>query len=147
LLSPQEAAEAGREAARAYNNAVLAEIDRVGAASRATVDPTNLRRGMDARGVYTDAAAELADSLKDVTTNSRSATVGLGRMNYTLGALAARAAGTNAVTGQLATVVGSFAVGTAMTAGVLAGLAAIGFAYQRITKSAKESKKAVEEAT
>lgn len=135
FLTPEEAAVAGREAAQAYNNAIVDVLDKG--------ERAGAFRGRAGR----EAFAEVAGSLKHVDTNARSATVGLGRMNYTLGSLAARAAGTNAVTGQLATVVGSFAVGTAMTAGVLAGLAAIGFAYQRITKSAKESKKAVEEAT
>lgn len=48
--------------------------------------------------------------------------------------------------GQLASVMGSMALGSALTVGIMAGLAAIGYAFGKLTEKARELKKATEEA-
>lgn len=128
FLTPAEAAQAGRESAMAYNQGVLQVIDQ-GQRNRGLI-------GAGGRDVY----AELAGSLKDVGTAGSAARVSTSRLNETFASLARQAVGTHPAVGQLANVVGTFALGGAATAGVLAGIAAIGVAWQRMGASAKEAR-------
>lgn len=59
--------------------------------------------------------------------------------------LAANAANAAPGVGQLTSVLGSMALGSTMMIGVLGGLAAVGFAWDAMTKKARESKKVVDE--
>jgi hypothetical protein len=129
FLNPQDAAQAGRESAEAYNRAVLQTIDQ---------NATALS-GSAGREAFT----EVAGSLKNVEESGKRAGLGLGRLNETFASLASQAAGTHPVVGRLAGTVGSFAVGSAFMVPVLAGIAALGFAWQEFTR---ESRKAREEA-
>jgi len=134
FISPKEAAQAGREAAQAYNTAIVAELDK-GAR-------TGAFRGRAGREAFT----EVAGSLKNVSEAGRSANLGLHRLNNSMIVVTRQALGAHPVIGQVADAVGTFAIGTARMIPILAGLAAIAFAYNRITKNARETKKAAEDA-
>src|SRR5690606_23481761 len=134
FLTPKEAAVAGREAARAYNNAVIAEIDR------------RTRAGAFQGRAGREAFTEIAGSLKNVNEAGRSASLGLHRLNNSMIVVARQAAGAHPVVGQLADVIGTFAIGTARMIPILAGITAIAFAYKKITQEARETKKAAEDA-
>lgn len=77
---------------------------------------------------------------------TRRTTGGIGRLNNALIVMTRRAVGANAVTGQLTDVIGTFALGLGKMTAILAGLAAIALAWQRITREAREAKKEQEEA-
>jgi len=128
FLTPAEAAQAGRESALAYNQAVIGVIDR-SQGSRALT-------GAGGRETYT----ELAGSLKSLDQAGRSSSLGMHRLNNSLVVMARQATNTHPVVGQLADVVGTFAIGTAAMVPILAGIAAIGLAWQRLTRDAREAK-------
>ena len=132
LITPTEAARRGRDAAVAYNQAVLSRISTVGGAG-----------GFEGggRGRFTD----LAGSLKNVDVAGRSAAGGVGRLNLTLASLLSQATQTHPAVGQLTQVVGSFAIGSGLMLGVLGGLAALGLAYRNLTQDARDSKDAHDE--
>lgn len=69
-----------------------------------------------------------------------------GRLGNQFANLAGRIAHTSPIVGNLASVLGDFAVGGVVTAGVLAGLAAIAVAYDRLTESARKTKEETEKA-
>ena len=129
FISAEEARKAGREAAVAYNEGIIQAIDRSGGAV----------------GMGRERFVELAGSMKNVTQESWRAGVGMGALRQTTASLAAQAAGAHPVVGRLASVVGGLALGSAMTIGVLGGLAAIGLAYRKITEDAREMRRAVDE--
>ena len=132
LITPTEAARRGRDAAVAYNQAVLSRISTVGGAG-----------GFEGggRGRFTD----LAGSLKNVDVAGRSAAGGVGRLNLTLASLLSQATQTHPAVGQLTQVVGSLAIGSGLMLGVLGGLAALGLAYRNLTQDARDSKDAHDE--
>lgn len=78
-------------------------------------------------------------------TSGRSA-VGLGRLSGSLTSVLRQAIGVHPVFGQLANVLGSFALGATMMVGVLAGLAAMAVAWRLATRDAREHREALEEA-
>lgn len=123
LITPQEAARQGQEAAQAYNQAIAGVIQR-----RAAFQ--NDRQAFTA----------LAGSLKDVEEAGRRGSLGMHRLNNSLIVMARQATNTHPVVGQLADVVGTFAIGTAKMVPILAGIAAIGFAWQRLTRDAREAR-------
>ncbi len=134
ILTPEEAEQAGRQAGLAFNEGIQSTLDQA--------------RGRGAFGGEQGTAAytKIAGSLKDVDAAAKGATLNVGRLNPTIASLAARAAGAHPVTGQLANVLGSFAIGSALTVGVLAGLAAVGFAWNKWTHDAREAAKAAKDA-
>lgn len=131
-LSPREAGQQGRVAAQEYNAAVLRTLTE-GRASGAF-------RGAAGQEAFT----QVAGSLKNVEEGARRAHGGVGRLNNALITMARRATGTNVVVSQLVDVIGTFAIGTARMVPILAGLAAIGFAWQRATRDAREAREELE---
>lgn len=134
FITPQEAGEAGRQAAREFNQAIVGELDR----SARTVSPTS-RAGED---VF----IELGGRIKNVDQAAQQAsTAGLSRLNRSLASVARQAAGAHPAIGQVGYVLSSFAVGTAATTGILAGVAAIGFGIRKLTEDFRENREAVRE--
>lgn len=74
--------------------------------------------------------------------SSKGAHLSLGRLGNQFGNLAGRIAGVHPIVGNLANVLGDFAIGGAVTVGVLAGVAAIAVAYDKLTDSARKAMQA-----
>lgn len=129
LLSPRDAQQAGRQAAMEYNAAIMRGLDR----------GPGFRRDDQA---YTT----LAGSLKNVDEAARSGSLGLHRLNNSLVVLARQATGTHPIVGQLADVIGTFAIGTAAMVPVLAGIAAVGAGIGLWRRPAREAKEELEAA-
>jgi hypothetical protein len=130
FLTTGEAREAGREAALAYNQGIIAAIDK-GAAGRGGF------RGRAGEAAFVD----LAGSLKNVDEVSRGAGVSMGRVREAVTSMAAAALQSAPGVAQLGGVLGSMAIGTTMMVGVMAGLAAVGLAWERITQGARDAAK------
>lgn len=99
------------------------------------------------RGDVSDVAPKLQlveGGLRRVGQASGEAHFATGRLERGFAGLAERIAGVNPVVGTLATVLSNFAVGGAVTLGVMAGTAAIAVAYDKLTES---SRKAIEAGT
>lgn len=69
-----------------------------------------------------------------------------GRLGNQFAGLAGQLTGIHPIIGNVAGVLGNFAVGSALTVGVLGGLAAIALAYDVLTKSTREATKVQDEA-
>lgn len=134
LISPAEARAAGMDAAQSYNAGMIEVLD----------DPamSGAFQGGEGRETFT----QLAGSLKNVDDASRTAGVGVGRLNMTMASLLRQATGTHPAVGQLVNVVGSLALGGGIMVGVLAGLAAVSFGWRKWTEDAREAKQVTEEA-
>jgi hypothetical protein len=142
FISAAEAREAGRRAAESYNDGVkqtIREQERLG-----TVNPWAPGGGT---GAQLRSYLALADNFKNVDAASRSAGIGMGQLRESLGSFAAQAAHAHPITGRLANVIGGFAIGSTATVAALAGIAAIGFAWNELTKDARALRDAVEEST
>lgn len=63
----------------------------------------------------------------------------LGRLGNQFESLIGQIAGVSPVVGKAATVLGEFAVGASLTVGILAGLAAIAYAYDKLTESSRKA--------
>lgn len=126
FLSPSEAAEAGRQSARAFNQGVVSVLD----ANQGAVTGRGGR----------DTFVQLADQLKNVDDAGRRGSLGMHRLNNSLIVVARQATNTHPVVGQLADVVGTFAIGTAAMVPILAGIAALAFAWRAVTRDAREAK-------
>lgn len=103
------------------------------------------------RGDTTDVATQLrgvSRGLESVEAASGKASRGMGiahlstgKLRQELVTLVRQATGTAPVVAQLGTVVGEFALGSTMVLGVTAGIAAIAFAYNKLTEGARKAKK------
>jgi hypothetical protein len=71
----------------------------------------------------------------------------LGRLGQQFGNLAGQIAGTNPIVANLLSVMGNFTAGSVMTVGILAGLAALAVAYDKITESARKAREENERLT
>ena len=69
---------------------------------------------------------------------------GIGRLNSTLASMARQAAGVHPIVGQLANTISTFALGTVTTTGVLAGIAAVGYAIRKWTEDARTAREEME---
>lgn len=134
FLTPAQAAQAGREAAQAYNQGVIAAIDR-GSAARAF-------QGAAGREAFTT----IAGSIKNVDTEARRAGIGIASLRGPLVTISTQALATNPAMGQFASILGSLAFGSGVMVGVLAGLAAISTALHLITRESREAKEALQDA-
>ncbi len=94
------------------------------------------------------AEEQAAVAMKNKTTAVTNATAGTGRLTSGLASLASQVTGTDPIIGRLAAGLSGFAVGGVVTAAVLVGVAAIGFAYRKLTADtrelAEETKKAID---
>lgn len=80
-----------------------------------------------------------------LNTTAQTATLSVNKLQSGMLVLAASATNANPAVARLATTVSAFALGGWVTVGVLAGLAAIGFAWKKLTEDAAAFKKAVDE--
>lgn len=71
----------------------------------------------------------------------------LGRLRMELGTLVGRITGTNTALDRMAGAIGSMSAGDGLTIGVLAGIAAIGYAYEKLTGQTKQAREEQENAT
>src|SRR5690606_2737089 len=76
----------------------------------------------------------LAGGLKDVEQESRRAGVSFARLNNQMITLTRQTLGLSPAVGQVIDIVGTFAIGTTMMVGVLAGLTALGTLWDRLTE-------------
>lgn len=86
-------------------------------------------------------------SLNGVESASRSAHLSTGRLGNQFANLAGRIAGVHPVVGNLAGVLGNFAVGAGLTVGILGGVAAIAVAYDKLTESSRKAMAAADKLT
>ncbi len=133
FLTPAEARAAAIEAAQAYNSALIAQLDRLGAVG---LNQTNSKTYI-----------ELANSLKSIPAPLREvaetgAVAGASMNSLRAAAVSMAASATSAVPGvtQLASVLGTMAIGAPIIAGVLAGAAAIAYGWQVWTRDAKAAR-------
>jgi hypothetical protein len=89
---------------------------------------------------YDRTFSKTAATVEKVGTASRTAGAGVHRLNNSMVVLARQATGTHPVVGQLADIVGTFAIGTARMVPILAGVAALGFAWRLLTRDAREAR-------
>lgn len=87
---------------------------------------------------------DIENSLGGVERSSKSATLSTGRLGNQFANLAGQIAHTHPIVGNLAGVLGNFAIGSAMTVGILAGVAAIAVAYDKITESSRKAREQTE---
>lgn len=78
-------------------------------------------------------------SLSLVEGGARGATLQTGRLGNQFANLAGQIARVHPIVGNLAGVLGNFAVGATMTVGILAGVAAVAVAYDKLTESSRKA--------
>jgi hypothetical protein len=121
------------------------------AAQRAEASTDSYQRAfndrLSASDIFYDDAVEFerqfsktAKTVEEVGTASRFAGAGVHRLNNSMVVLARQASGAHPVVGQLADVVGTFAIGTAKMVPILAGIAALGFGMRLLARDAREAK-------
>jgi hypothetical protein len=135
FLTAAEARKAGAEAAQAYNAGVIGVMDKAALTPGALSGKTG-----------SAAVTQLAGSLKQVDIASQGAARGMGRAGYAMTSLARQAAGAHPATAQLSYALGGMALGSGVMVGVMAGAAAIGYAWRKMTADARDLKKAAEDA-
>lgn len=79
------------------------------------------------------------------TTAQRTARQGLGTIRSSMASLTAMAIGTRGTLGTLASGILQFAAGNALAIGAIAGIAAIAFAFRKLSSDAREAKKQIDE--
>lgn len=84
----------------------------------------------------------VGQSLTRIDNAAKSTHLSTGRLGNQFSNLAGRIAGVNPIVGNLANILGDFAVGGLVTVGVLAGLTAIAVAYEKLTSASRAAMKA-----
>lgn len=90
------------------------------------------------------AIASTAKQIEQVSVASSLANINLSRLRLPLTTLADHMLGLNRATGALASGILSLGIGTAATVGLVAGVAAIGFAYDKLTEDSKKAREEME---
>lgn len=134
FLTPAQAREAGRLNAVAYNDGLLRALN-AGNAARAF-------QGEAGGAAY----AKMAGSLKSLEQHAHGAAGGFRHLTHSAAMMASQALAVNGGLGMMVGMLGSMALGAGVMVAALAGLAALAFAWQQITKDAREAKEASEEA-
>lgn len=88
----------------------------------------------------------LATSASTLARTSTSGTAGLNSIRSAMTAVAASALNTAPGVAQLSGIIGSLALGSGVMIGVMAGMAALGYAWEFLTRKARETKEATEDA-
>jgi hypothetical protein len=78
-------------------------------------------------------------NLEGVTETAKRSGMEMGRLRSSITTVAASALQSAPGVAQFGSVIGSLALGSAATVGIMAGLAAIGYAYQKITQDARDA--------
>jgi len=125
FITPQQAKQAGIEAAQNYNQGLLLTLDKLG---QAGFNVSNSQQYQ-----------ELATSLKSVETASSTAFAGVGRIRQGLVSLAAQATGTIPVLDRVGSSLLTMGAGGGVALAVIAGVAAVALAYEGLTKYAREA--------
>ena len=115
------------------------EIDEAAIAWDQKYNPA-ARRAASASDRAAASVKQTSDAVAETGTATRRTTGGIGRLNNALITMTRRMFGANAAAGQLVDVLGTFAIGLGRMTAILAGLAAIGFAWQRITRESRAAK-------
>jgi hypothetical protein len=102
--------------------------------------------GNKVSGTGSSLSGNLTAPLREASRAAGEHHIALGRVNGALERLASEALGVDSKVGRLSTTFLEFGIGGAVTGGVLAGLAAIAIAWDKVTESSRESAKATEEA-
>jgi len=134
LLTPSQAQQRGREAALAFNRGVLQVIDTQGAAGAFSG-----RRG---GALFVGLSNQLTRVDQAATQAGRG---GIRTLTSGLAQLAAMELGVRSGLGTMGAVLGTLALGSALTLGVVAGLAAIAVGFRKITKDARDAKDRMKE--
>lgn len=132
FLTKAQAQQAGREAAQAYNRGVISAIDKGSAAG--------VFRGAAGQEQFT----KLAGSLKNVDVAGKSAGVTMNSLRSGVTTFAAGALSAAPGVAQLGSTIGALAIGSTMMIGVLAGVAALGYGWQKLSEHARELREAAE---
>lgn len=133
FINRQQARAAGVDAAREFNAGVLSQLDRLGGAG--------LNTGNSAQ------YSALAGSLKSVEVEAARTGITLNTLRSSMTTIASSAL--NAVPGvtQLSSALGGMALGAGPMIAILAGIAAVTYAYDYLTARSREAVKAQEEST
>src|SRR6185437_15243559 len=133
FITPQQAKQAGIEAAQNYNQGLLLTLDKLG---QTGFNVSNSQQYQ-----------ELANSLKSVETASSTAFAGVGRIRQGLVSLAAQATGTIPVLDRVGSSLLTMGTGGGVALAVIAGVAAIALGYEQLTKTSREAAEAQEKLT
>jgi hypothetical protein len=131
------------EASAAFKAGTISAEDYATALKFARTEAQNLGPAVNQAG---EGAAVLNQILNQTEAAANTSTRGLQQAGRGIALLAASAVGGNSAVAQLAQGLLVFNVGTGVTAGILAGVAAIAGAYDLLTKAEKATKKAADDA-
>lgn len=133
LLTKQQARQAGIDAGKEFNAGVLSQLDALG--------KTGLNAGNSA------AYRELASSLKTVGAeaqavggHSLSGAGGLSRLRLEMTTMVRRLLDLNPALAQFTNILGGMALGSVTMIAVLGGVAALGFAYEKLTEKTRKAR-------
>ena len=133
FMTGAEAQQAGREAALEFNAGMVRQLDQLSAVGvTARTDPK----------MFT----ELAGSLKNVDEAARSSGLGMGRLNDSMAMVMRQTLNLNPAAARMVDTLGTFAIGTAYMVPVMAGLAAIGLAWTKMTEESRKAREELERA-
>jgi hypothetical protein len=147
LITAKEAAAAGRAAAASFTQELrggLVALREKGVITNAQF-PALLGQGADALRLNRVEAERLAYQLNSVEKATTVAGGSLLRIRGPLTQLATSAIGARSNVGQLASSLALLGVGATATLAITLGVGAIAFAYNKITESAREAKKKLDE--
>lgn len=100
------------------------------------------KKGAAVAGIAGGSVAPAMDRVQGATARAR---LSVGRLGNQFGSLIASMSGVHPVATNIVGVLGNFAVGGAVMAGILGGLAAITFAYKKLTEDARDAARATRE--
>jgi hypothetical protein len=114
---------------------------------RMSADPSGVKKGADEAVRHLKTVETASGRMSGtMTRNSAQMAAGMNAVRGSMTSVAAAALQTAPGVAQLGSVIGSLALGSTITVGVLAGLAAITYAWQKLTEKTRETKKATEDA-
>lgn len=110
------------------------------------VDATQLTAASGALANVQSQGSQTERALAGVGAQSVTAGRGVGQLNNVMRSLVMQATGADPIVGRLATVIGGFALSGVMMTGVLAGVAALGYAWRKMTEDARLANQAFADA-
>lgn len=129
FITPAEAKNQARMIATAYNEELATRMRSIGLNERMGAAGM---KGTVAGGEVVGIMGQSVKTIEEVGKKSIFAGAGLGRLRYSFASLAAQAAGVTPILGRVGSVMGSMAFGSVWVIGILAAIAAIGYAYQKL---------------
>lgn len=111
------------------------------ASVKITADTSGLRKGeADVQRFAGSLSGKTAPALKLVTDHGTKAHLSMGKLRQEFQTMTRQITGMNPVVTQLAGVLGEFALGGPLVVGILGGVAAIAFAYDKLTGAARKAR-------